>query len=496
MTMRHTFSMLLKCLMFLLAGACWWAVLWFGIAPDFGKWSHPATLAAHALPPLAVCLSWWFWRRHVRLNKSHEAEAREATAQAERQAALEQAHARHAQEIEWRQFACDCRLVAISDLALHAKLDMVEEDNVWIDTVAADTKAGDIAEREIFEALQPAMMQALRYVYGKCGAAAVWPVYILPPADLAGEDVVQCVRTINAALIAELALPVKPQAGLPQVLFLPSADSASDSVIGLFESAPDLPGAVVLAFDSPLSQAYMFSGPRSIERQRQIGKPGHGVFALLLTHTGLPAMLSALADQPDEEEHDSLTPFWDKALRPEGRLALLTLVPAAQREQLAQLVPVARIHRAALGEGGETPGRVLELSRTLTSLLERAQVNAGLIALPFVSGDITARPDAKENEEDASRCEWLVHNAGGADCAGSRLASIGAALMYFNIELNPVAMATNIVTRVGNLGRARSIAMLAMASLQAQAQQAPALLAEFSEPDKVALAFTVPLPAA
>jgi hypothetical protein len=163
------------------------------------------------------------------------------------------------------------------------------------------------------------------------------------------------------------------------------------------------------------------------------------------------------------------------------------------RQLLAQHVPVARIHRAACGDGGETPGRVLELSLTLTGLLERAQVNAGLIAMPFIGDGKDEQPAATETEDAAPRCEWLVHNAGGVENAGSRLASIGMALMVFNIELNLVAMATNIVTRAGNLGRARSIAMLAMTALQAQAQGAPALHAEFSDPDKVAVSFAVPV---
>ena len=44
--------------------------------------------------------------------------------------------------------------------------------------------------------------------------------------------------------------------GIPSILHLPSGDSAANRVISLFAStsAPDLPGALVLAFDSPLSQ--------------------------------------------------------------------------------------------------------------------------------------------------------------------------------------------------------------------------------------------------
>ncbi|XLZ68631.1 hypothetical protein ABT364_19055 [Massilia sp. SR12] len=47
---------------------------------------------------------------------------------------------------------------------------------------------------------------------------------------------------------------------------------------------------------------------------------------------------------------------------------------------------------------------------------------------------------------------------------------------------------------LGDLGRASSFGMLAVALAQAQGKQAPVLCAEFAEADSVALAFTVPQP--
>jgi len=495
--------MLFSFLVFVVVSIAWVATLWFGIAIDAGKWSNPALLAIHVLPPLTLTLSWWFWRRHVKQKKIQTLEEREKKAQAEQQASLEAARAKHAQEMQTRRFSCDCRTIAISDLATNGNGPLVlpEGPSVSIDIVAADEKPTPAAKNDPFDALEPAIVKALGHVYEKCGAAAVFPIYVVPPASASAVDVIKRVREINEKLIAGMMLPVKPKAGTPSVLFLPSGDSASNSVISLFENTPDLPGAVVLAFDSPLSQAAGLSDDEdALEQDTPLGKPSHGVFALLFTNANLPAMLNAVAGRRDgvEEEHDSLTPFWEKTQQPTGNLALLTMASRELREELAQLPVIARIHRAALGQTGKGKDRerVLELSRILTTLLERAQINAELIDVPFVSEAAAGQADGKKDEEEkapaGSRCEWLVHNAGEPDRSGTRLSAMGSALLYFKIDRNLTEMATNIVSKVGNLGRATPIGMLAIALVQAQGKGAPTLCAEFSEPDGIALAFAVP----
>lgn len=495
--------MLRSILVFLIVGALWWTALWFGIAPDFSKWSNPGLLAIHVLPPLTLYLSWWFWRRHAKQKKIQTLEEREKKAQAEQQAALEAARAKHTQEMQTRRFSCDCRVMAIGDLAINANgpLELPEGLSVSIDIVTADEKATTVAKTDLFDALEPAIVDALGYVYQECGAAAVFPIYVVPPASVSAADVIKRVREINAKLIADMMLSVKPKAGTPSVLFLPSGDSAANSVIALFENTPDLPGAVVLAFDSPLSQAAGLSSDEDAsEQDTPFGKPSHGVFALLFTNADLPAMLNAVAGRREsvEEEHDSLTPFWEKNQQPTGNLALLTMASLELREELAQLPAIARIHRAAFVQTGKSKDkeRVLELSRTFTTLLERAQINAGLIDVPFLSDAADGQADGKkEGEEKApagSRCEWLVHNAGEPGRIGTRLSAMGSALLYFKIDRNPTEIATNIVSKVGNLGRATPIGMLALALVQAQGKGAPVLCAEFSEPDGIAVAFAVP----
>jgi hypothetical protein len=228
---------------------------------------------------------------------------------------------------------------------------------------------------------------------------------------------------------------------------MPSKGSASNSVLGLFESIPELPAAVVLAFDSSMSQQLAPSD----------AKPGHGVFGLLLTAADLPAMLDAVSIDDDQGRgHYS-----------DNGLSWLATLPKPLLDELRALGSVARIHRAATGKFDGKNGQ-----QALTSLLEQAQLHMGTTA-----------------EASESRCEWLVHNTGESTQAGSRLAAIAGALMHRKIELKPVGTATDMVRHVGHLGPAGSIGMLAVALVQAQRKQAPVLCAEFAEPNGIALAF-------
>ena len=482
-------------LILVIFGALWWAILWFGIAPDFSKWSNQKLLAIHVLPPVTAAMTWWIGGMLIKRQKARQAEEHKKKAEAQRQAALEEARTRHEQELQQRRFACDCRLIAIVDLALHEQCELPESENVCIRIVPAKEKVHSFAQANALNALEPAIMWGLRQVYRNFGAAAAFPIYIVPPASIPAIDVHHRLRAIHAQLVNELALPIKLKDGMPSILHLPFRDSAANSVIDLFDSTPDLPGAVVLAFDSPLSQVRE-ADPFDDEQTPSdtlTGKPGHGVFALLVTHPELPAMVEAVASHCDEDKPESLIPFWENPAPPQGNLALLTLAPPALREALVYQSPVARIHRAAFAQTGERPGHVLELERSLITLLAQAQINAGLMEMPFAK-DSDAKPHASKPvpPQAAPSCEWLVHNAGDLQHAGSRMAAIANALMHFQIELKPIEKGTNVVRQFGDLGHATSIGMLAIALAQARATAAPALCAEFAAPDRVAIAFAMP----
>ena len=484
--------MLFRFLIFTIVAACWIAFLWFGIHIDWRTWSNPTLLAVHVLPPVTVGLAGWAVQTFIQHRKARQAEEREQAAQAERQAVREAARQQHAQEMQQRRFGCDCRAVAICDLAVHGELALAGAPALLLQTMEVQARTEAFADTEMLEALEPAIAEALRHVYQQCSAATALPIYLLPPAELAAGEIIQRVRSLHARLIGELALPFKRRDGVPAILYLPSGHSAVDSIIGLFESTPDLPGAVVLAFDSPLSRAQKKGSPDydELERQKWLGKPGHGVFALLVTHPDLPAMVKAAAHHPDEV--NSMTPFWEKEHQLQGNQALLALMPAALREDMTQLMPVARIHRSAHAETDRNGRRSRELSETMRMLLERVRIHAGLAEVPFVLEEGNAPTVEKGKKAEIPDGGWLVHNAGGDEYAKTRLPAIGSALLYFGSDLNPVETATDLTRTAGHLGRAASVGMLAFALARVQALQTPVLCVEFLEQHGIVVAMLMP----
>lgn len=437
--------LLSRFLILLGALACWIAFLALGIRPDYSKWANYKLITLHFLPPIGMCLAWWFGRWYVSDRKQSAPAAQHNQPEAATQTVQDPSQVRFEQR---RQF-CDCRLLAINDLAIHEELELTESRSVAISMVKADEKSQELASQDTRRVLDAGIAEALGYIYAECGAAAALPIYLVAPSDSAAKDVIEHVRMIAARLITDMKLPVKLKADAPLVLAMPPRGSASNSVLGLFESIPELPAAVVLAFDSSMSQLSL-----------PVAKPGHGVFALLVTAADLPAMLDAAATEDDLSHGHSSG----------SGLPLLASLPQLLRDELRALGSVARIYRAATGKIGDRNGQLV-----LTSLIEQAQLHAG------------ASGQASE-----SRCEWLVHNTGESREAGGRLASIAGALMHRKIDLKPIEMATDMVRHVGHLGQASSIGLLAVALVQAQVKQGPVLCAEFAEPNGIAVAFAMP----
>lgn len=486
-------------LVLLVTALSWVSALWLLIQPDLTQWPQPAIIAVHALPPFAAWLPWQWLRRRAQMRNEAEAKAREEQAQAVRKSALEEAQKRHEEEMRHRRFACDCRALAISTLTTQADGQLVEmaASNIDIEQQIADENR-ERPEGSILDVLTPSIADAMSKIYLACRASAVFPIYVAPPSDVSGEEVLARVRSIHAELIETLDTGISPGACSPSILFLPLRDCAANSVISLFESAPDLPGAIVLAFDSPLARTTQPDDfddeptTEQLKREQLSGKPGEGVIAMLLTNAELPAMLAAITDI-GAAGHDSMTPFWERSLQPGGNLDLLVSTSPESRGELAGLPVLGRIHRASFRQATQARAGVLELTRLVQGALERAQVNAGLIDPPFSPEGLPADP-VKKNEMPATqqtRCSSIVHNAGSVDIAGKRLAALGSSLYYYGIDLSPVdaEAATNVVTRIGDLGRATPVGQLALGVAQAAQQAGPVLCAEYAGDDGVAVSF-------
>lgn len=484
-------------LVLVFSGLAWCAALWLLIAPEFSRWSPPELIGAHALPPLLVWSGWLLVRRRRAAKEAVAAAERERLAETERQAAQEAARQAQEEERQRQQYGCDCRAVAMAQVGLTAGTPPglgLEAVNVMISESReeAEPSAGD----SILDYLDVGIREALGGIYASCPAAVHFPVYVLPPSEVAGEEVFQRLRGIRGVLLAELGLSGGTVQENGPVYFLPGADSIANSVISLFETAPDLPGAVVLAFDSPrlrISRLEDYgddADPRRQERERWIGKPSQGIFALLLTNRELESMLAALEGRA-VGEYDALTPYWEKDALPGGNQALLARMSPQEREVLAAAPVLGRIHRAVFAQLERQRNRCMEMVRALLPLLERARINAGLVAsAPNDNGEADGEADG------TNECGWLVHNAGGVDCSGNRVASLGVALIRQGIDLDPIDAGTNVVVQIGDLGHAHSAGMLALTVAKAAANGAAALCAEYSGDEGLALYFAAPVGAA
>lgn len=479
--------MLFQLLILVALSSVWTVALWFGLQPDFSDWGLPKIAAVHLLPPLAVWIPWRAWRLHVRRRQisEAEAEAKEKQAEEERQARLAAVREQHEAEMRQRRFACDCRAIALADLVVNGRFELPAADQVKVKRIPANAVA---QESDLLLALKKPVKTALEEIYLACAAAAALPIYLQGPASLGAAEVIEMVHTVHAELLDELALPLSFHRGQPPVAYFVTATSAANGAISLFEQQPDLPGAVILGFDSPLLKSPAMASPFSDGGD---GKSSHGAIALLLTHPQLREQLSPLV-LVGEGAKDVMTPYWDRGLQPAGNHALMSSVPASLVAEFIDLPIIGRIHHTAEVETNDFS--VVGLARHLIGLLERAQINADLIDAPFSPEDPVAQEAKNEpKDEAAARCEWLIHNAGPADSSGKRLAAIGTALSQRGIEVNPVDEATNVVSHIGDLGHAQSAAMLAVAVARAQSQKGPVALIDF-DGRQVAFGFVTPAP--
>jgi hypothetical protein len=415
-------------------------------------------------------------------------ELRAAEEAARREAERAAARQRHEEEMRYRRFSCDCRALAISVANLEPfPLADALPANADI-SILANTASRDCT---VLQRLRPAITNVLASVYSSCPASALLPLYVLPPADIAGNEMVELLHAVRT----ELMKPAAEQTGYtPPILFLPVNGAISNSVLALFENAPDLPGATVLAFDSPWSrQPADENGQHRYPHAYPSGVPNEGAVALFVTNAELPRMLEAAsALEPALNDEDAMTPFWERTAVPDGLSPFLVRMPPDLRAELDAQPTLAHIHRASLGEANCERSGILEMTRLFQGLLEQAQLDAALLDRPFTLDEDSAADTEKSPQQ--LQCARFVHNAGNAGTAGKRLAALGSAMLYFDIDISPVDqdVATNTVICLGNLGCATGATQLALSLAHAAESGTPALCAEFTSLNGIALSIATP----
>jgi len=453
---------------FVLSLLGWSGLLWFGIKPDFLKLSTPLLVLLHLVPPLLVAVLVWWRARKEKTREADEARAREEAERKEREAAAATALAKHQEEMAWRRYGCDCRFVAVTGLLQRKEPEASKLENViWESASAAPTSSQDV-----LETLQPHIGEALEALYKQCAAAQHFPIYLLPATNVAGEEALNAIRELTQA---------------KQIAYLPYASDTPQRIINLFESQPELPGCVAIGFDSLPSAAAGEDEEKDLQ-----GPSGQAVVALLLTHQDLETRLKKLEDLDSEQNLDPLTPYWDREEFTQAEHQLLSQIPQPQRQQLAELPVLARLHR---GIPFQYPANQLPKQQFLQPLqdsLLNAFINAGVVQPepPILASNLEQVVSTKTP---ASELAWLVHNAGNQVSAGPRLGGILRALSNLDIELDPFKQGHNTVESYGDTGMAQPLLLLALSARQAAQTGGPVLCTEYSSPGEASFYLTQPI---
>lgn len=508
----------------------WAIVLWFVARPDFAALSPVGLLALHGVPPVSLWLAAWLGLRSVRTRREAGARAAEAAERQAREEAAARSRQQQREALMRRRMALPVLaavIAAAGERDLSAELApandaivvLPPDDDAWPET-SGDPDAGNAL---------PVVERVLREVLTVCPAAAAFPVSIACPEDLTSEAVIDQVRVViadywDARLDDSLGgglpsdAPGAPArgAGVPPAVSverLPPGAHPVDALFAAFDGSTLLPGMVLLAVDSPRLRERLRSGetealPETVRGHRRWhGAPAQGVIAFVVGNARLGELLASAAASEDvdgvgkvsrgDRAGAAMRPYWEAGeLLPASLEALAALDPEV-RAELADAIPVGLLHRADAAQFEARPGRVGALAAVARRLLECGLVNAGQLPMPGLEPEAAADVPGgggSHNDETAPppSCDWLVHNAGGVDVAGERLAAVSLAMHQLQIDLNPIDEATNFPAALGDLGMALPLAMLAQAANKAAKTAAPACWAHFVGEDALHIGVLTP----
>lgn len=468
--------MLKKLFLLIAFFALWVALLWFAIGIDISKHGNVPLAAIHLLPPLALWTGWLGWRawRARRQDADQAAEAEAKRAESEKQRAA--SRAKFDQELAARRARVDFRWLQMRDLTGHG--------DAALEEMADEAPAAwpDVQLTELFAAL-----------LAHCPAALTFPVYVLGPGDRAFADQAQMVRAAREAALSQGGQDWPSGLALGAVLGLPQSAASPQEMIDLFASQPGLPGALVLAFESPLSNQAQRDeeidemSDETKRREQWLGKAGQALVGMLLTSPDLPDVLARLAEIAPA---DAMTPYWDRVTLEPGMPTALAALPPDWRNKLAGLPMIAQLRRPAWIAMEET-ARPAQITQNLRRILERAGINAALIEPQFdIDGDASEAAQRTPSAQ-MSDSRWLVHNAGSVDACGSRIGGLGLALSGAGMDLDAVSEGSNVVEHAGDCGCATPYLMLALAAAKTAKLQKPVLVT-FFQGSQVAMSFVLP----
>ncbi len=484
--------MIKKFLLLVVLLALWVALLWFAIGIDLSKHGNVSLVAMHLLPPLALWASWLGWRAWQTRKQAADA----ATEDEAKRAALDkqraESRAKFDQDLVERRAGVDFRWLQVRDLS--------KQENAESLAIATDEMMVMLRDEEMSEIVDESpdawpgvqLTELFTSLLAQCPAALTFPVYLLGPSSRAFADLSRMVCAARESALPQLETAWPQNIALGAVLGLPQSSASPQELIDLCATQPELPGALVLAFESPLSNAQHGEeepNPETKQREQWFGKAGQALVGMLLTAPALPSVLAQLGEIAPDGAHDVMTPYWERNQFAPGMISALAPLPADWRQTLADMPMIAQLRRPAWIEV-EEKARPTQITQSLRRVLELAGINAALIEPTFEFGGEAsdeARPPALQLSDSA----WLVHNAGGVAVCGSRLAGVGSALSDAGMDLNPINEGTNTVLHAGDCGRATPYLMLGLAAAKAAELQKPTLVTHF-QARHVAMSFVLP----
>lgn len=457
---------------FFFALIAWSGVLWLLLTIDIFDYSMAVIVGMHVLPPLLVVGCWAtirFMKKRRRAAQQQQLEEAQLKAQEAERNRQKTAFDKALQE---RRAAVECRWAAVGGLVL-------QRTGVQLAENTEQTRAYDTSATQQSEWPNDSLLSMLEDLYLAVPIAGEFPIAFCAPSNEVSGEVAKNILALHGQ-----AFKTKLSASLFDVFPLPvRGESIPDALLDLFTSRPDLPGVVVVAFDSSLRDAADIDGWPDIEEaqplseiEKWLGKPGRAVTVQLFTPGVLALTLAKIDSLPDNIALSAMTPHWERQQIPIGMASWLVQWPKAQRDALAAFQPIARLHlpcSVALTENLLSSRNRQQVKATF----KEAAINAGLIDPPFVAEGEAA---PSETPVEIKNCGWIVHNAGDIAHCGDRLALLCYAVEQHGIAVNPVEEASAVVPDFGNCGEAAQWLWLALAIQRAAMLHRHVVLAEFN----------------
>ena len=487
--------MIKKILVLLLLLVVWAALLWFVFGLDINAHSNAALAAMHLLPPLTLWAGWWSWsawrERKQAADKVAETEAKRVAQEKQRT----ERRAQFDKELAERRTWVAIRWLQTRDLKAHGVTEHLTTVVPGVTVLLHDEEMTNFTA-ETQGAWPSVQLAALFMELAQNPVTLVLPIYVQGPSDQAFATLAEQVRSARQAAMLQLNVEWPEGIALGAVLALPQGAASPQELIDLCVNQPELPGVLVLAFESPLS--IQMQHDENVEPSNEakhhelwIGKAGQALVGMLLTSPDLPGTLVHLDALAPKGAPTVMTPYWERAQLAPGMVSFLATLPGAWRQALADMPMLAQLRRPAWIEVPDKT-RPTQFTQNLRRLLELAGVNAALIEPNFDGEDKTAAAPASAPPLQLADSAWLVHNAGELSVCGSRLAGIGLAMSDAGMDLGAVNEGTNVVVYAGDCGRATPYVMLSIAVAKAAELQKPILVTHFQK-QQVAMAFVLPL---